>query len=517
MSTHGSPHISLVRFQEKKKSDSQSTESAGVNVESVHGNMSVFSRFHSLRGKVRLFGHFFHAQFLLLACVELFSFICAFIYVLPLLIPSVAETKPNASLLLSWSDGAFAGLVLVLAIASMGLYDTRQREDMKGALVRLAVAFSSGFAVLALINSFIPVIASETTHIAQFVLIAFTYSILLRIYFYKFVDGNVLQRRVLVIGAGKRAASIDKIRRKTDQRGFDLVGFVRTSSEETVQVRKQKLVNTDDDIRTYALQNQIDEIIIAPDDRRRKLPLDGLIDCRMSGIAITDLLDFFERETEKIRLDLIQPSWLIYADGFKRNFLRSFAKRSFDILISSLLLIICSPLMALTAVAIFLESKGRGPILYSQSRVGYNGKCFNLYKFRSMRTDAEQDGVARWAKENDSRVTRVGSFIRKYRLDELPQLWNIFVNDMSLVGPRPERPEFVEQLCKINALYKERHRVTPGLAGWAQVCYPYGASKKDSMEKLQYDLYYVKNHGLLFDFYILVQTAEIIFFKKGVR
>ncbi|MDF1530536.1 MAG: TIGR03013 family PEP-CTERM/XrtA system glycosyltransferase, partial [Sedimenticola sp.] len=267
----------------------------------------------------------------------------------------------------------------------------------------------------------------------------------------------------------------------------------------------------------FAMQNHIDEIVIAPDDRRRKLPLDGLIDCRMSGVAITDLLDFFERETEKIRLDLIQPSWLIYANGFKRNILRSFAKRTFDIVVSSLLLIVCSPFMALTALAIFISSKGRGPILYKQSRVGRDGKCFNLIKFRSMRTDAEQDGIARWAKENDSRVTRVGSFIRKYRLDELPQLWNIFVNDMSLVGPRPERPEFVEKLCKINTLYRERHRVTPGLAGWAQVCYPYGASKKDSMEKLQYDLYYVKNHGLLFDFYILVQTAEIIFFTKGVR
>ncbi|MCW8881883.1 MAG: TIGR03013 family PEP-CTERM/XrtA system glycosyltransferase [Sedimenticola sp.] len=514
MSAHGSPHISLVRFE---KSSEQSSATADSPVESVHDNMSVFSRFHSVRGKVQLFGHFFHAQFLLLACVELFSFACAFIYVLPLLLAPSDVSATNPVITYHWTNGAFAGLILILAIASMGLYDTRQREGIKGVLVRLFVAFLSGFAILALTNSFIPILAKDNFQIAQFVLIAFGYSILLRTYFYKFVDGNVLQRRVLVIGAGKRAASIDKLRRKTDQRGFDLVGFVRTSSDEVVQVRKEKIVNADDDIRTFAMQNHIDEIVIAPDDRRRKLPLDGLIDCRMSGVAITDLLDFFERETEKIRLDLIQPSWLIYANGFKRNILRSFAKRTFDIVVSSLLLIVCSPFMALTALAIFISSKGRGPILYKQSRVGRNGKCFNLIKFRSMRTDAEQDGIARWAKENDSRVTRVGSFIRKYRLDELPQLWNIFVNDMSLVGPRPERPEFVEKLCKINTLYRERHRVTPGLAGWAQVCYPYGASKKDSMEKLQYDLYYVKNHGLLFDFYILVQTAEIIFFTKGVR
>jgi sugar transferase (PEP-CTERM system associated) len=513
MSTHGSPHISLVQFEHDKKNE-QFVEPTDSTMEFVHGSMSVFSRLHSLRGKVRLFGHFFHAQFLLLGCVEFFSFVCAYLFVLPLLFSSAEMVGPAAYKL---PEAAFSGLVLMLAIASMGLYDTRQREGIKGALGRLMVAFLSGLGVITAANTLHPVFSISNVLLAQFVLIAFIYSILLRLYFYKFVDGNVLQRRVLVIGAGKRAASIDKLRRKTDQRGFELVGFVRTSGEEPVQVRKQKIVDTDDDIRTFALQNQIDEIVIAPDDRRRKLPLDGLIDCRMSGVAITDLLDFFERETEKIRLDLIQPSWLIYADGFKRDILRSFSKRTFDIIVSTIMIILCAPFMALTALGIFIESKGRGPILYSQSRVGRNGKCFKLYKFRSMRTDAEQDGIARWAKENDSRVTHVGSFIRKYRFDELPQLWNIFVNDMSLVGPRPERPEFVEQLCKINALYKERHRVTPGLAGWAQVCYPYGASKRDSMEKLQYDLYYVKNHGILFDFYILVQTAEIVFFKKGVR
>lgn len=512
MSAHGSSPVSLVRFDNENKKAQTGVSGDFADVATT-SNMNVFSRFHSLRGKIRLFGHFFHAQFLLLAGVEYFSFACAFLFVMPLLYPDASGLAGGYA----WAQAAFAALVLSIAITSMGLYDARQREGIKGALIKLAVGFASGFIAIMAVNSFYPVFNPDPLFIAQFVLIAFVYSILLRIYFYKFVDGNVLQRRVLVIGAGNRAASIDRLRRKTDQRGFELVGFVRTSSEETVQVGKNKLLSIDDDIRNFAVQHHIDEIIIAPDDRRRKLPLDGLIDCRMSGIAITDLLDFFERETEKIRLDLIQPSWLIYADGFKRNLLRAAAKRTFDISISFVMLVLCTPLMALTALAILIESKGRGPILYRQARVGRDGRCFNLYKFRSMRTDAEQDGIARWAQKDDNRVTRVGSFIRKYRLDELPQLWNIFVNDMSLVGPRPERPEFVEKLCKINALYKERHRVTPGLAGWAQVCYPYGASKKDSMEKLQYDLYYVKNHGILFDFYILVQTAEIILFKKGVR
>lgn len=511
MSVHGSSPISLVRFN----NENNDVKPSGPDYETkpAQKNMSVFSRFHSLRGKIRVFGHFFHAQFLLLAAVEYFSFTCAFLFVLPLL----SSTGSSITAVTHWPEAALAALLLSLAITSMGLYDARQREGIKGAVIKLAVAFLAGFLVAFLINSVFPVFTIGTLYIAQFFLVAFVYSILLRIYFYRFVDGNVLQRRVMVVGAGKRAATIDKLRRKTDQRGFELIGFVRTSSDEAVQVGKGRLLNIDDDIRNFAAQHHIDEIVIAPDDRRKKLPLEGLIDCRMSGIAITDLLDFFERETEKIRLDLIQPSWLIYADGFKRNILRSTAKRSFDIIISAIMLLVCAPVMGLTALSILIESKGRGPILYSQTRVGRDGNRFNLYKFRSMRTDAEQDGVARWAQKNDNRVTRIGSLIRKYRIDELPQLWNIFVNDMSLVGPRPERPEFVDQLSKINALYKERHRVTPGLAGWAQICYPYGASKKDSMEKLQYDLYYVKNHGILFDFYILVQTAEIICFKKGVR
>lgn len=516
MSAQGSPNISVIRLdneQQKQRHSEADNMLGGAEAADTTHNMSVFSRFHSLRGKIRLFGHFFHAQFLLLACVEYFSFVSVYLFVTPLL-----EANQSAvSNMDRWPEAAFAGLLLTLAIASMGLYDARQREGIKGASIRLLVAFLASFLVITLLDSLFPMFTRELTYIGKFVLVAFVYSIALRVYFYKFVDGNVLQRRVMVVGAGRRAASIDKLRRKTDQRGFELVGFVRTSSDEAVQVGSHKLLDIDDDIRNFAIRHHIDEIIIAPDDRRRKLPLEGLIDCRMSGISITDLLDFFERETEKIRLDLIQPSWLIYAEGFKRNILRSIAKRTFDILISSVMLIICSPLMALTALAILLESRGRGAVLYRQERVGRDGRSFNLYKFRSMCVDAEQDGVARWAKQNDSRITRVGSFIRKYRLDELPQLWNIFVSDMSLVGPRPERPEFVKQLCNVNTLYKERHRVTPGLAGWAQVCYPYGASTKDSMEKLQYDLYYVKNHGLLFDFYILVQTVEIVFFKKGVR
>ena len=241
------------------------------------------------------------------------------------------------------------------------------------------------------------------------------------------------------------------------------------------------------------------------------------MNCRMTGINVTDMLDFFEREMGLLQLDLIQPGWLIHADGFKRNLLRSTIKRSFDIIASGLLLLVLLPVIIITAIAILIESGWKGPVLYFQERVGLGGNPFNVIKFRSMQTTAEADGQARYAETNDPRVTRVGSFIRKYRLDEIPQLWNVFVGEMSLVGPRPERPVFVDNLCKINPLYPERHRVKPGVTGWAQLCYPYGASEKDSIEKLKYDLYYVKNHGIFFDFYILIQTIEVVLFKKGSR
>lgn len=201
--------------------------------------------------------------------------------------------------------------------------------------------------------------------------------------------------------------------------------------------------------------------------------------------------------------------------GFTPDALRVLKKRSIDFVVSAVLFVVFSPFMLLTGLAIWLESKGRGPIFYTQTRVGKGGKPFEVIKFRSMRTDAEADGRAQYAVTGDPRITRVGAFIRKYRLDELPQIWNVLVGDMSLVGPRPERPEFVKHLQKVNPLYAERHRLSPGVTGWAQLCYPYGSSDDDSMQKLQYDLYYVKNHGLFLDLYILTQTVEVVLFKKG--
>jgi sugar transferase (PEP-CTERM system associated) len=257
------------------------------------------------------------------------------------------------------------------------------------------------------------------------------------------------------------------------------------------------------------------EIVIAPDERRGGVPMDQILQCAQQGIAIVDLPAFFEREAGLIKLEIADPSSLVFSGGFDHSFPRRLSKRAFDISAALLLLLMAWPAMLLVAACVWLESGS--PILYRQTRVGEAGRTFNLTKFRSMRTDAEKDGVARWASSNDDRTTRVGRFIRMTRLDELPQLFNVLAGDMSFVGPRPERPQFVDQLNGEIRYYNVRHSVKPGLTGWAQLRYPYGASVNDAREKLKFDLFYVKNHGLVFDFMILLQTVEVVLFRRGAR
>jgi sugar transferase (PEP-CTERM system associated) len=254
------------------------------------------------------------------------------------------------------------------------------------------------------------------------------------------------------------------------------------------------------------------------DERRRAFPIDDLLECKLQGIEILDLLNFYERETSKIKLDLLSPSWVIFSQGFRRGGLRTFFGRLFDLFASIIILLLTWPFMLATAIAILIECRSfKCPVLFRQTRVGLNGKEFQVLKFRSMVVDAEKDGKAQWATKNDSRVTQVGKFIRKTRLDELPQLFNVIRGDMSFVGPRPERPEFVKDLGRKLPYYDERHRVKPGITGWAQMNYPYGSSDRDALEKLQYDLYYVKNQDLMLDLFILLQTVEVVIFGKGAR
>jgi sugar transferase (PEP-CTERM system associated) len=262
---------------------------------------------------------------------------------------------------------------------------------------------------------------------------------------------------------------------------------------------------------------EVHEIVIAMEDRRRAYPVRDLLDCRLNCIHVIELETFLERETGRVPLDLIRPSSLILGDGFRRGMVRQMFIRLFDILASLLVLIASWPLMLFTAIAIKIEDGLRAPVFYHQTRVGLRGTHFEVLKFRSMHLNAESPGQAMWAQSQDRRVTRVGAMVRPIRLDELPQLFNVLAGDMSLVGPRPERPEFVAQLSESIPFYNERHLAKPGITGWAQLCYPYGASERDALEKLQYDLYYIKNRSFIFDLSILLQTVEVVFWAKGAR
>jgi sugar transferase (PEP-CTERM system associated) len=295
-----------------------------------------------------------------------------------------------------------------------------------------------------------------------------------------------------------------------------LVGFVRGAGEE-VAVPPTRLLSHQEHLSQMCDRMSIDEIVVAMEDRRRDFPLSELLDCRLHGVDITDLVSFLERETGRVRVDLLSAGWMIFGGGFQRDTTRRVSSRLLDLLSSTFLLTLTSPLIVATALAIKLEDGLRSHVFYRQPRVGYGGRVFNLLKFRSMRADAEGDGKAQWAQKDDPRVTRVGAFIRKTRIDELPQIINVLNGHMSFVGPRPERPPFVEELSAKIPYYAQRHTVKPGITGWAQLCYPYGSSEHDALQKLQYDLYYIKNSSFLFDLAILLQTAEVVVMGKGAR
>jgi sugar transferase (PEP-CTERM system associated) len=273
------------------------------------------------------------------------------------------------------------------------------------------------------------------------------------------------------------------------------------------------VIGTPADIVRLVRTHRVNRIIVGLSDRRGKLPIDELLEAKLQGVRIEEPETTYERLTGKILLDELRPSWLIFSDGFRARWLTRAAKRLIDIVLAVVGLVVAAPLMLLTAIAVWLDSPGQ--VLYAQERVGEHGRRFTLYKFRSMRIDAER-GTPIWAREQDERVTAVGRFIRVTRLDELPQLWNVLLGDMSFVGPRPERPFFVEQLAQAIPFYRQRHAVKPGITGWAQVKYRYGASIEDAREKLRYDLYYVKHLSIIFDLTIVFDTVKVILWRKGV-
>jgi sugar transferase (PEP-CTERM system associated) len=407
-------------------------------------------------------------------------------------------------------------IVLLATMNAAGLYQFGLRDGPQGITVRLVVSFLSGALLLALIFQTVPGLLLGANAFAASLGVAFLAVGVVRVVFYALADHESFRRRILVLGTGPQAGMIEqRLRRRADRRGLQVVGYVHTRAEQDV-VPAAKVLRVRTSLLDLAREHQVAEIVIAVDDRRSHFPIDDLIDCKMSGIQVTDLLTFFERQTGKIQLDVLQPVNIIFLDGFTHAVLRNTSKRVFDVLVSLAMLVVTVPISLLTVLAIRLEDGPRAPVFYRQERVGRNGRVFQVIKFRSMRIDAERAG-ARWAVEDDPRVTGVGRFIRKVRIDELPQLWNVLRGDMSFVGPRPERPQFVEELARKIPYYTLRHRVNPGITGWAQVRYPYGSSERDAKEKLQYDLYYIKNYSVFLDLTILFQTVQVILSGQGAR
>jgi len=326
-------------------------------------------------------------------------------------------------------------------------------------------------------------------------------------------------RRVLIVGTGPDAQQVWSDLRAGEQwSSYEVVGFVPTAEQVPAVVSRDGATVFDGRRRLVDLvrEHRINEIIVAVREQRGGgVPMEQLLDCRIGGVPIMDLAAFYEGAKAEVPVDSLKASWLVYGDGFVQGGLRQASKRVFDVASSSLLLVLAAPVMLLTALVIRLDSPG--PVLYRQERVGLGGRSFQCIKFRSMRTDAEKDGVARWATKNDSRITRVGAFIRKTRIDELPQLFSVLAGEMSMVGPRPERPSFVAQLREQIPYYDLRHTVKPGLTGWAQVRYAYGASLEDARKKHQFDLYYVKNNSVLLDLQVLIETVSVVLFREGAH
>lgn len=408
--------------------------------------------------------------------------------------------------------------IMQLSMVSLGVYQRQASRFRDVLMLRIAAGLLLGMLPLGSIYYFVPMYFMGRGVIAFAVGYSFILIAAVRLFFVmQIATQRNLWTRVLVLGAGEATYPIRMAVEAGELNNLNIVGYVTMPSDRLLSGTPSNGIALDEPFVDYVEKNGIDEIVLAVDDHRAGLPIKDLIECKMRGINVLSLPTFFEMRTGKIRLDVLYPSWIYLSDGFRDSLLLRIGKRTFDVVSVLLLLPIILPFMLFSIVLILFESKGKGPILYRQTRLGKDERPFQIYKFRSMVADAEQDGIARWASIKDPRITRVGAFLRKSRIDESPQLFNVLKGDMSLVGPRPERPEFVTQLADSIPYYHERHRVKPGLTGWAQINYHYGASQDAVREKLQYDLFYIKNQSIFLDMLILLRTVEIVMLGEGAR
>jgi sugar transferase (PEP-CTERM system associated) len=412
-----------------------------------------------------------------------------------------------------WQLAIFAGAVQLSAMA-VGVYSPDALQSLRFSVARLLVAVSLGVIFQSVLGFMFPGLTLWRSNTIFAMVLAFAFLAVSRALLGSLVGGGSFKRRVLILGAGKRAKRIKDLESKPGS-GFFVVGYIAMTDNKSVvpeAINRTAIYNLAD----FVVKLGASEVVLALEERRNAIPLNDLLRIKTTGVHVNEISSFLERETGRVDLDSVNPSWLIFSDGFSSGRrLSSFAKRLFDILASSLLLLLSGPVILLFAILIKLES--RGPALYRQERVGLYGQTYFVNKLRSMRSDAEVDGKAIWASQDDPRITRIGKFIRMVRIDELPQTWNVLKGEMSFVGPRPERPEFVAELTEHLTYYAERHMVKPGITGWAQINYPYGASIEDSRQKLEYDLYYAKNYTPFLDVLILLQTLRVILWPEGAR
>lgn len=409
----------------------------------------------------------------------------------------------------------FASVNISIAFL-LGLYAAEGNPDTRDTTARVVVTGLAGAVANSALFYLIPNLSLGRGMFVLAMLAGAVVFLNWRLFFLWMMRQPGLNSRILVVGAGPAAGIVDDILSNGFNPGFQVVGYVEESGGGPRAVQTNRVFqHSENSLYRLALKERVNKIVVALGERRGAFPLKEILTCKMMGIEVLDLPTFYEQVSGRILLKDLRPSWLIFSDGFRKNATALAAKRMVDILLACVGLILALPLLPLAALAVKIDS--RGTILFRQTRVGQHGRLFTLYKLRTMREDAEAETGPVWAAEGDPRVTRLGRFLRASRVDEIPQMWNVLKGEMSFIGPRPERPHFVQTLQQKIPYYTQRLTVKPGLTGWAQVRYRYGGSAEDALEKLQYDLYYIKNMSLFLDLLIAVDTSRVILWGRGAR
>ncbi len=416
-----------------------------------------------------------------------------------------------------WMKIAIASAGCLLILYFYDLYDYIVMTNRRELLLRLVQALGVAWILLAIVFYFFPPLLLGRGVSVISVPLVLCMLLVWRIFIHSLTGHPDIGEKILVVGTGQTALDTAEAVWERRDAGYRIVGFVsENGAKPREKLGRSEILGRADQLENVIRNEKIDRVVIAVRERRGAFPAEALLRMSLAGdVSIEECTSFFERITGKVHVDMLRPSWLIFAGRRKDSPVKSALRELIHRLLALTGLILSMPIAIVTAILIKLDS--RGPVFYRQERVGMNGQVFNVIKFRSMKIDAEEDGKPLWAASNDERATRVGRVIRKLRIDEIPQFWNILKGDMNFVGPRPERPHFVKQLATEIPYFEHRHLVAPGLTGWAQIKYPYGASVSDAIQKLQYDLYYIKNQSLTLDMVIVFETVKTVLFGKGGR